>query len=161
MHMFSCTCTCVCVCVCVCVLVTQLYPTLWDPMDCSPPGSSVHGILQGRILKWVISPPKELPDPGIQPTSPALKANFLPSEQTGKPWIGDTLGLPVGSTVKESTCRCRRQKRLRFGPWVGKIPWRKAWQPTPLFLPGEFYEQRNLAGYSLLGHKESDITGAT
>ena len=38
---------------CVCILVTQLCPTLWDPMDCSPPGSSVHGILQAGILQWV------------------------------------------------------------------------------------------------------------
>ena len=44
---------CVCVCVCVCVLVAQSYPTLCDPMDCSPPGSFVHGILQARILEWV------------------------------------------------------------------------------------------------------------
>ena len=40
-------------CVCVCVLVTQLCPTLWDPMDCSLPGSFVFGILQARILEWV------------------------------------------------------------------------------------------------------------
>ena len=39
-----------------CVLVTQLYLTLWDPMDCSPPGSSVHGILQARMLEWVAVP---------------------------------------------------------------------------------------------------------
>ena len=45
-------CVCVCVCVCVCESL-QLYPTLCDPMDCSPPGSSVHGILQVRILGWV------------------------------------------------------------------------------------------------------------
>ena len=45
------------VCVCVCVkLVTQLCLTLWDPMDCSPPGSSVHGILQARTLEWVAMP---------------------------------------------------------------------------------------------------------
>ena len=42
-----------CVCVCVCVLVTQSCPTPCDPMHCSPPGSSVHGILQARILEWV------------------------------------------------------------------------------------------------------------
>ena len=41
---------------CVCVLVTELCPTLCDPMDCSPPGSSVHGILQARILEWVAFP---------------------------------------------------------------------------------------------------------
>ena len=44
---------CVCVCVCVCVLVTQSCPTLCGPMDCSPPGSSVHGISQARTLEWV------------------------------------------------------------------------------------------------------------
>ena len=41
------------ICVCVCVLVAQLYPTLCNPIDCSLPGSSVHGILQARILEWV------------------------------------------------------------------------------------------------------------
>ena len=45
-------CVCVCVCVCVC-LVSQLCTTLWDPMDCSPPGSSIHGFSQPRILEWV------------------------------------------------------------------------------------------------------------
>ena len=45
-----------------------------------------------------------------------------------------------------------------FDPWVGKIPWRRKWQPTPIFLPGEFQGQRSLAGYSPWGHKESDMT---
>ena len=45
-----------------------------------------------------------------------------------------------------------------FDPWVGKIPWRRAWQFTPVFLPGESHGQRSLAGYSLWGHKESDTT---
>ena len=44
---------CVCVCVCVCVLVAQSCPTLCDPMDSNPPGSSVHGILPARVLEWV------------------------------------------------------------------------------------------------------------
>ena len=48
----------------------QLWPTLCDPMDCSPPGSSVHGILQARVLQWVdFSPPGDLADPGIKPAS--------------------------------------------------------------------------------------------
>ena len=46
----------VCVCVSVCLCVTQSCPTLCDPMDCSPPGSSVHGILQARILEWLAIP---------------------------------------------------------------------------------------------------------
>ena len=40
----------------------------------------------------------------------------------------------------------------------GKIPWRKEWQPTPIFLPGELHGQRSLAGFSLWNHKESDMT---
>ena len=43
-------------------------------------------------------------------------------------------------------------------PWVGKISWKRKWQPTPVFLPGEFHGQRSLAGYSPWGHKESGMT---
>jgi len=46
----------------------------------------------------------------------------------------------------------------QFSPWVGKIPWRKAWQLTPVFLPGEFHGQRSLVSYSPWGCKESDTT---
>ena len=42
--------------------------------------------------------------------------------------------------------------------WVRKVPWRRIWQPTPVFLPGEFHEQRSLAGYSSWDYKESDMT---
>ena len=45
-----------------------------------------------------------------------------------------------------------------FNPWVGKITWRRAWQPTPAFFPREFHGQRSLAGYSPWGHRESDMT---
>ena len=51
--------------------------------------------------------------------------------------------------------------RDMFDPWVGKIPWRRKWQPTPVFLLGESSGQRSLAGYSPWGCKESDIPGAT
>ena len=55
------------------------------PVDCSLPGSSVHGILQARILEWVaISFSRDLPDPGIKPASPALQADALPSQPPGK-----------------------------------------------------------------------------
>ena len=52
-------------------------------------------------------------------------------------------------------------KRLRFNPKVRKIPWRRAWQPTPVFLPGESHGQRNLVGYSPQGLKEADRTEGT
>ena len=48
--------------------------------------------------------------------------------------------------------------RTRFDPWVGKIPWRRAWQPTPVFLSGESCGQRSLVGYSPWGCRESDTT---
>ena len=57
-------------------------------------------------------------------------------------------GFPGGASSKEPTCQCRKCKRWGFDPLVGKIPWRRAQQPTPVFLPGESHEQRHLAGYS-------------
>ena len=48
--------------------------------------------------------------------------------------------------------------RLGFDPWVRKIPWRRTWQPTPVFLPGESHGQRSLVNYSPWGCKESDMT---
>ena len=62
---------------------------------------------------------------------------------------------------KKNTCQCRRHKRHGFSLWVWKIPWRKAWQPTPIFLPGESLGQGSLVGYSSWGHKELDTTEAT
>ena len=67
--------------------VAQSCPTLCDPMDCSLPGSSLHGILQARVLEWVaISFSRGLPDPGIEPWSPAFQADALTPEPPGKPW---------------------------------------------------------------------------
>ena len=57
---------------------------LCDPMECSPPGFSVHGILQARVLEWVDISPGDLPNPGIKPESPALQADALPTEPPGK-----------------------------------------------------------------------------
>ena len=65
--------------------ITQSCPTLCDPMDCSLPGSSVHGILQAGILSGSPFPsPGDLPDPGIELRSPALQADVLPSEPPGR-----------------------------------------------------------------------------
>ena len=64
--------------------VAQSCPTLCDPMDCSLPVSSIHGIFQARILEWVAFPsPGDLPNPGIVLGSPALQADALPSEPPG------------------------------------------------------------------------------
>ena len=67
-------------------LVAQLCLTLCDPMNGSPPSSSVYGILQARILEWVAFPsPGNLPNPEIQPNSPAFQADSLLSKPPGKP----------------------------------------------------------------------------
>ena len=88
-HVFFCpisVCVCVCVYVCVCVcecaralmLVNQFYLTLWDPLDCRTPGSSVHATFQARILEWVAFPaPGDLPDLGIS-TNPCLLFTTAP-----------------------------------------------------------------------------------
>ena len=54
-----------------------------------------------------------------------------------------------------------QDKILGFDPWVGKIPWRQAWQPTLVLLPGESHGQRSLAGSVHRGRKESDMTKVT
>ena len=65
----------------MCVLVAQSCPTPFDRMDCSPPCSSVHGLLQVRIVSGLPCPsPGDLPDLGIEPGSPALQADSLPFE---------------------------------------------------------------------------------
>ena len=66
--------------------------------------------------------------------------------------------LPWWLSGKGSACQCRRHKGWGFNSWVRKIPWSRKWQPTPVFLPGEFHRQRSLAGYSPWGHRESDTT---
>ena len=68
------------------------------------------------------------------------------------------MGFPSGASGKESTCQCRRHKRHESlsDPWVRKIPWRRAWQPTPLFLTGESPWTEEPDSYHPQGGKESD-----
>ena len=67
-----------------------------------------------------------------------------------------TGSFPGGTSGKEPACQCRRCKRGWFSPWVRKIPWRRKWQPTPVFLPAESHGQWSLGGYCPWGIKESD-----
>jgi len=66
-----------------------------------------------------------------------------------------------GANGKESVCQCRRYKRHTFHSWTRKIAWRRKWQPTPVFLPGESRGQRSLTGYSPWGQKQSETTDHT
>ena len=65
-----------------------------------------------------------------------------------------THGLPRWHSGKESTCQCQRQRRCGCDLWVGKSPWSRRWQPTPVFLLGEFPGQRSLGGLQFMrGHR--------
>ena len=68
-------------------------------------------------------------------------------------WIFHMMGLSLRLRQQRI---CLKSRRPRFDPWVGKIPWRREWLPTPVFLPWKFHGQRSLVGCSPQGHKESD-----
>ena len=71
------------------------------------------------------------------------------------------MGFLDDASGKETASQCSRHKRLEFDPWAGEIPWRRAWQPTPVLLPGESHGQGSLVGCSPKGRKESEVTEAT
>ena len=73
------------------------------------------------------------------------KFSLTSASSKAHPFCGS---LSLHTSGKEPACQCRRCKRCRFDSCVGKIPWRRAWQPTPVFLAGKSHGQRSLAGYS-------------
>ena len=132
-----------------------------QPHGCSPPSSSIRGILQARRLEWAaVSSSRASSRPKNQTRSPALRADSLMSEPCLI--LKNTLLASVGFIVtswwlsgKEFACQCRIP---RFEPCVGKILWRMKWQPTSVFLPGKSHGQRNLVGHNPWGRKELDMT---
>ena len=133
------------VCVCVCVLVSQLCPTLCDPHGLYLTGSSVHGILQARILEWVAIPfSRGSSNPGIKPGLLHYRRILDHLNHLGSHGLVFTRifpfwssGFPGGASGEEPARQCRRYESHGFYPWIRKIPWRRAWQPTPVFLLGE------------------------
>ena len=108
--------------------VAQSCPTPSDPMDCSLPGPSVHGIFQARVLEWG-----------------AIAFSVKWNHTNVKKWASQ-----VVLVVKTPPANTETIKRLRFDPRVRKIPWKRAWQPT-----SESHGQRNLVGYSPWGCKDT------
>ena len=103
--------------------VTQLYPTLYDSMNCSPSGSVVHGFSRQEYWSLSYHPPGDLPHPGSKssfPVSPAVAGKFFASGPPGKQskTQNSRKGLPWWFKGKESACQC---KRHRFDPWFRKI----------------------------------------
>ena len=140
-------------------------------MDCSLPGSSVHGILQARILEWIaISFSRGSSWPRDQTRVSCITGSFFTNEPPGKPWgdqtvvlywfIGSTLsfvywesiGVSCGSDGKESVCSAGRPFSALGS---GRFPQRRAWQPTPVFLPGKFNGLRSLVSYIVHGIAKS------
>ena len=123
------------------------------------PLSGVHGC-QLPVINWKSS---GCPSLDKEPYEKAQMLGVAQSRTQLKQFSSSSCskhkrGLPRWHSGEESACQCRRCKRHGFNPWVGKIPLRRKWQPTPIFLPGEFHGQRSLAGYSSWGCKELDTT---
>ena len=96
------------------------------------------------------------------------KENKPVNPKGNQPWIfiGRTDAEAKASQVlmvKNLPAKSQRHKKHEFNPWVGKIPWKRAWQPTPVFFPGESHGQRSLVGYSMVHtvKKELALTEAT
>ena len=104
----------------------------------------------------------------LRPFDACLNVNtHLPEQQNTRKLQGTKdncvcvhWGSPGSTNGKEPARQCQRRrcKRRKFDPWVEKIPWRKKWQPTPVFLPGEVHGQRRLMCFDLYGCKELDTT---
>ena len=175
------------------MLVAQSCPALCDPVDCSPPGSSVHEIVQARILEWVaISSSRGSSQPRDRTRVSCTAGRFFIDWAAREAHIGkahcpynispslsdllhsawqflalstllqmasfcsfiwlsniplhicaaSSLGFPGGLDGKESACNADSI------PGSGRLPWRREWKPTLVFLPRESHEQRSLANYS-------------
>ena len=127
-------------------------PLIWKVLPTECPGGMGCG--QGpRLLSTKSHSHKSLLR--VVSRSWNVSALTIPTVLTPNIWAG---GFPRWLSSKEYACQCRRHRRYEFVSWVGKSPWRREWQPTPVFLPGEFHGQRSLAGYSPWGRKEWDMT---
>ena len=88
--------------------------------------------------------------------TPARQGELCPRVGVGtSPFLDERIELTFASDGKSICLQCGRPG---FDPWLGKIPWRRKWQPTPVLLPGKSQGQRNLPGCSPWGLKESDTT---
>ena len=115
-------------------------------------------VTDSSVLAWRIPGTGE---PGGLPSMWSHRVGHDWSDLAAAAAVESIWGFPGGTSGKELACQCRRHKSGRFDPWVGKILQGRAWQLTPVFLPGEAHGQRSLVGYSPWGCKESDTTEVT
>ena len=153
--------------VCLC-LIAQLCLTLCDPRDYRMPGSSVPGISQARILEWVAisfsrgssQPRDELVSRCLLPCRQILyMLSHQGSQLAGGCYLMDPLNYHVilvwliKSGFSRFTTFFSRMFSLPFFR-IRKIPWRREWKPTPVFLLGKSHRQRSLVGYSPIGYQK-------
>ena len=197
------------------MLAPQSCLTLWDPMDCSPPGPSVHGVLgptlnylfkdsvskYGHIPKYWGLGLQRMTEGGIIQSmglSRWLSGKEEKSESVNHSVVSDSLRChelwptkllcPRNSPGKNTGVGCHSflqgssqprgwtwvssitvrffnvwttknlpaMQEMPVNPWDGKIPWRRKWLPTPVFLPGKSHGQRSLVGYSRWGSKRTE-----
>ena len=128
------------------VLVIKSCPTLCDPMDCRPPGSSVHGVLQARMMEWVaISFSRGSFQPKDQTRVSCITGKFFTiwaTRESLEYWSGLPCPSPEDLPKPGIEARSPHAGGLRwchvvmgrpgFDPWVGKMPWRRERLPTPV-----------------------------
>ena len=119
------------------VLIAQSCQTLGDPMDCTPPGSSVHGTLQARILQWVA---------------------ILFSRGSSEPRVQTQVSCTAGRFFTIWASREALVLLQHGNALIHLFTRRRQWQPTPVLLPGKSHGWRSLVGRSLWDREESDTT---
>ena len=128
----------------------------WQNSAVKPSGPGL--LFAGRFLITVSISEHRLQTRGLSSSGLVALRHTEPSQtryQTHVSCLSRQM-LKWASLVKNlPSVQCRKSK---CDPWFGKVPWRRKWQPTPVFLPGEFHGQRSLVGYSSWGCKESDTT---
>ena len=157
----------------------QLCRTLCGPRGCSPPGSSVHGILQARILEWVAMPSSS----GFSRPRDRTRISYISCTSTA--WEAQIIRCPYFNKLEkamtphsstlawkipwmEEPGRLHSMGSLGIGhDWATSLwlftfmHWRRKWQPTPVFLPGESQGWGSLVGCRLWGRTELDTTEVT
>ena len=113
------------------------------------PIQEAHPYIWGLLISWFMF------SPDLELTKTCNAYSVAQSCPTLCKPLDGSLGSPGGARGKELPCQCRRGQ---FHPWVGKIPWRRKWQPTPVFFPGESHGKRSLVCCSQSVHKKSDMT---
>ena len=121
-------------------VIQPVIPCIWElgVWATGPPGQSLWGILNSFLCAL------------------DLGRWFLRCQFSLFITVSASDRLPWWLRGKELAYQCRKCRRYWFNPWVRKIPWRRVWQPTPVFLPRESHGQRSLAGCSPWGRKDSD-----